>query len=307
VTLIDDGAFSSCQHIKELYLPSSLQRIGNQGLFCAWKLQIIKLLSREPIEVGADGLYGIRKSMCKLYVPAGSKNAYKRHAAWGEFVREGSDGYDNIVEFGSAITARNAGKFYGDEMPRLGYSISGDMVTGIPEVWCDADQYSPAGSYVIHVGPGTVTDEIVEYFDGTLTIWQAPLKVKVDNYTRFEGEENPEFEITISGYKLGEDASALTQVPEASCEATPSSPVGEYPIVISGGKADNYEFRYTHGVLTVLPDPTGITNFHGNALENAGITDIYTLDGRKVLSSDNTLKGLPSGIYVIKGKKLIVK
>lgn len=307
VTLIDDGAFSSCQHIKELYLPSSLQRIGNQGLFCAWKLQIIKLLSREPIEVGADGLYGIRKSMCKLYVPAGSKNAYKRHGAWGEFVREGSDGYDNIVEFGSAITARNAGKFYGDEMPRLGYSISGDMVTGIPEVWCDADQYSPAGSYVIHVGPGTVTDEIVEYFDGTLTIWQAPLKVKVDNYTRFEGEENPEFEITISGYKLGEDASVLTQVPEASCEATPSSPVGEYPIVISGGKADNYEFRYTHGVLTVLPDPTGITNFHGNALENAGITDIYTLDGRKVLSSDNTLKGLPSGIYVIKGKKLIVK
>ena len=40
-----------------------------------------------------------------------------------------------------------------------------------------------------------------------------------------------------------------------------TSPVGEYPIIISGGKADNYEFRYTHGVLTVLPDPTGITIF----------------------------------------------
>lgn len=307
VTVISDGAFSSCQQIKELYMSSSLQRIGNQGLFCSWRLQVIKLLSREPIEVGADGLYGIRKSMCKLYVPAGSKALYKRHAAWGEFVKEGSGGYDNIVEYGSAITARNAGKFYGDEMPRLGYYISGDMVTGFPEVWCDADQYSPAGTYVIHVGPGTITNEIVEYFDGTLTIWQAPLTATVGNYTRYEGEENPDFDISITGYKLEEDASALTQLPEATCEATPSSPAGDYPIILSGGEADNYAFRYTHGVLTVLPDPTGITTIQKNALENAGVTDIFTLDGRKVKSSDNCLKELPSGLYVIKGKKLIVK
>ena len=92
---------------------------------------MIKVFAREPIEVGADGLFGIRKSMCKLYVPAGSKRKYKRHAEWGEFYSEGPDGYDNIVEFGSAITARNAGKFYGDAMPKLGYSISGDMVTEV--------------------------------------------------------------------------------------------------------------------------------------------------------------------------------
>ena len=305
VTVIADDAFSSCQQIKELYLPSSLLRIGNQGLYCSWRLQIIRLLSREPVEVGADALYGIRKSMCKLYVPAGSKNKYVRHASWGEFYVEGE--YDNIVEFGSAVSARNAGKFYGDDMPKLGYSISGDMVNGTPEVWCDADKYSPAGTYVIHVGPGTVTDEIVEYFDGVLTVWQAPLKTVVGEYTRFEGEENPEFEITITGYRLDEDASVLTKLPEAVCEATSSSPVGEYPIILSGGEADNYEFRYTHGVLKVLPDPTGISTIQNNALENAGVTNIYTLDGRKVLSSDNNLKGLPSGLYVIKGKKLIVK
>ena len=192
-------------------------------------------------------------------------------------------------------------------MPKLGYSISGDMVNGTPEVWCDADKYSPAGTYVIHIEPGTITDEIVEYFDGVLTVWQAPLKTVVGEYTRFEGEENPEFEITITGYRLDEDASVLTKLPEAVCEATSSSPVGEYPIILSGGEADNYEFRYTHGVLKVLPDPTGISTIQNNALENAGVTNIYTLDGRKVLSSDNNLKGLPSGLYVIKGKKLIVK
>jgi hypothetical protein len=180
-------------------------------------------------------------------------------------------------------------------------------VTGVPEVWCDADEHSPAGTYVIHLERGTIVDEIVEFSDGVLTVWKAPLKVSVGEYTRLEGEENPDFEISITGYKFDEDASVLTQMPEASCEATPQSEPGEYPIVISGGEADNYEFRYTQGVLKVLPDPTGITSIQSDALENAGVTNIYTLDGRKVLSTDNNLKDLPSGIYVIKRKKLIVK
>ena len=307
VAVIAEGAFSSCQQIAELFIPSSVTRIENNGLYNAWKLRMIKVFAREPIEVGADVFYGIRKSMCKLYVPAGSKNKYKQHAGWGDFYKEGEILHDNIEEFGSAISARNAGKFYGDAMPKLGYSISGDMATGVPEVWCDADEHSPAGTYVIHLERGTVVDEIVEFFDGVLTVWKAPLKVSVGEYTRYEGEENPDFEISISGYKLDEDASALTVMPVVSCEATPQSEPGEYPIVISGGEADNYEFRYTQGVLKVLPDPTGIRSIQSDALENAGVTNIYTLDGRKVLSSDNNLKELPSGIYVIKRKKLIVK
>ncbi len=307
VTLVAEGAFSSCQQIRELTMPSSLRRIEDYGLYNTWKLSSIKLISREPVEVGIDGLYGIRKSSCKLYVPAGSKGKYQRHASWGTFCADGADGYDNIVEFGSAISARNAGKFYGDEMPKLGYSISGDMVSGVPEVWCDADKYSPAGTYVIHIGPGTVTDEIVEFFDGVLTVWKAPLKVTVGEYTRYEGEENPDFTIDISGFKLDEDASVLARMPEASCEATPQSPVGEYPVIISGGEADNYEFLYTQGVLKVVPDPTGISTVRSNALENAGVTNIYTLDGRIVHSKDNSLEELPPGLYLYKGKKLIVK
>ena len=303
VTAIGDYAFSSCQYIKQLTIPSSVQRIGREGLCCSWKLQQIKVMSREPIEVGMDGLFGIRKSMAKLLVPAGSKEKYKRHAEWGAFFQEGSDGFDNIVEFGSAVTARNAGKDYGDPMPNLGYSISGDIPDGTPEIWCEADEYSPAGVYPIRVLPGSITDEIVEYIDGVLTVWKSRLNVSVGEYTRFEGEENPEFTLTYEGFKLGETEDVLRSKPVAVCEATPASPAGEYPIVISGGEADNYEFRYVKGILKVIPDPTGIHN----VMTDMSPTDVYTLDGRKLSNRITSSKGIPAGAYIIKGKKLIVK
>lgn len=303
VTVVGDYAFSSCQYIKSLSLPSSVNRIGREGLYCSWKLQQIKVVSHEPISVGLDGLTGIRKSSCKLLVPAGSKEKYKRHAAWGTFYDSGSDGYDNIVEFGSAVMARNAGKDYGDPMPKLGYSISGDMPNGTPEIWCDADESTPAGTYPIHVGPGSITDEVVEYFDGVLTVWKARLSVSVGEYTRYEGQENPDFTLSYEGFKLGEDVDVLKALPEAYCEATPASPAGEYPIMISGGEADNYQFRFMKGVLKVVPDPTGI---HDIMAEQQPM-DIYTLDGRRIAQGITSLKGIPAGTYILKGKKLIVK
>ena len=303
ITTIGDYAFSSCQYLKQLTIPSSVRRIGREGLCCSWKLQQIKLMSPDPIEVGVDGLFGIRKSMAKLLVPAGSKEKYKRHAEWGAFCQEGPDGFDNIVEFGSAITARNAGKDYGDPVPKLGYSISGDIPEGTPEVWCDVDEYSPAGTYPIHVAPGTITDEVVEYIDGVFTIWKSRLNVSVGECTRLEGEENPVFTLSYDGFKLGETEDVLRVRPVATCEATPASPAGEYPILISGGEADNYEFRYVKGILKVEPDPTGIRHITADQSP----MDVYTLDGRKISNQITSPNGIPAGTYIIKGKKLIVK
>ena len=37
-----------------------------------------------------------------------------------------------------------------------------------------------------------------------------------------------------------------------TCEATSQSPAGEYPIIPSGAVAQNYEFNYVNGKLTVV-------------------------------------------------------
>ena len=35
--------------------------------------------------------------------------------------------------------------------------------------------------------------------------------------------------------------------------------------------------------------------------------DVYTVTGQKVKSQTTTLKGLPTGIYVINGRKIVLK
>ena len=88
----------------------------------------------------------------------------------------------------------------------------------------------------------------------------------------------------------------------ATCEADASSAPGTYDLVISGGVAPNYQFKYTKGTLTVEPDPTGITELSAT---QHGQKVVYTLNGQK-LTVDN-LKSLPKGVYVIDGKKVTIR
>ena len=61
----------------------------------------------------------------------------------------------------------------------------------------------------------------------------------------------------------GEDASVLTELPVASCDATETSvadTIYGYPIYLSGGKADNYTFIFTGpGKLYIAPASQFIT------------------------------------------------
>ncbi len=87
------------------------------------------------------------------------------------------------------------------------------------------------------------------------TVKPAKLTAKVTNTSREYGEENPQFNISYSGFVNGENESVITSVPTVSTTATKTSKVGEYPIAISGGSAKNYEFVYEPGVLTVTKAP----------------------------------------------------
>ena len=85
----------------------------------------------------------------------------------------------------------------------------------------------------------------------TLTVNKAALTVTADDCSRMEGAANPAFTISYSGFKYNDNASSLTTQPTAATEATTSSPAGTYPITVSGGSSDNYEFNYVNGTLTV--------------------------------------------------------
>ena len=86
--------------------------------------------------------------------------------------------------------------------------------------------------------------------------------------------------------------------PLASTKATILSSVGEYPIKVVGGCAKNYEIIPIDGTLTIVPQ-VGIDDV---TTANRPY-DVYTITGRKVRHQVTTLKGLPSGVYIVNGMK----
>ena len=199
------------------------------------------------------------------------------------------------------ITAKSYTREYGEENPTFEYTVEGAALDGTPEITCEATAISPVGTYDIVVKQGTVKNYNVTYVAGTLTITKAPLNIAAGTYTKKQGEAMPEFTLTYSGFKNDETKDVLTKQPEVSCQATEASAPGEYPVIVSGAEARNYEISYTNGVL-IVNEATGIAE-----VSVSHSVDVYTLQGNKVRAQAITLKGLPTGIYIVNGRKVRVK
>ena len=75
--------------------------------------------------------------------------------------------------------------------------------------------------------------------------------IKANSYTRQYGDANPTFDYTVEG-------EGLEGTPEISCEATATSPVGTYDIIVSRGTVTNYNVTYVAGTLTITKAPLNI-------------------------------------------------
>ena len=199
------------------------------------------------------------------------------------------------------ITAKSYTREYGEENPTFEYTVEGAALDGTPEITCEATATSPVGTYDIVVKQGTVKNYNVTYVAGTLTITKAPLNIAAGTYTKKQGEAMPEFTLTYSGFKNNETKDVLIKQPEVSCHATEASAPGEYPVIVSGAEARNYEISYTNGVL-IVTEATGIAE-----VSVSHPVDVYTLQGNKVCTQAITLKGLPTGLYIVNGRKVRVK
>ena len=203
------------------------------------------------------------------------------------------------------ITANSYTIHYGDAIPTLEYTSEGATLEGKPALSCEATKNSPVGTYSITIAKGSVANYNVTYVEGTLTIEKAPLTVTAKSYTKKQGDEMPDYEVTYQGFRNNETATALTTQPTATCDATPASAPGTYDIVPSGGEAENYEFAYVNGILTVTEADQVIvraknyTIKYGEIIPTLGYTtEGASLDGVPALSCEATSSS-PIGTYPI--------
>ena len=208
------------------------------------------------------------------------------------------DASNVCLMFGNVkIKVKDATRAYGDDNPDFEYElIDGDVVGNFnPEITTSATNTSAAGTYDI-IASGC------DYEKGTLTIEKAPLTITAKSYTRKQGEANPTFEADYEGFKNSETSTVLTKQPVFTCDATAASAPGEYDINVSGAEAQNYEISYVKGILTV-EQVSGIEN----VLIDGKHVDVYGINGvlyKKDVVSPNEL---PQGVYIINGRKYVVK
>ncbi len=296
VTTIGDYAFAGCSMVRNLTLGDDVKSIGKEAFGYCWSLEQLKVRSKDvPQLTGADVFSGASTESCKLTVRAGMKTRFSSLAQWKDFT--------NIVEFGTTVKVRNASREYGEENPELKFTISGDKVAGTPVLACEATKTSGVGRYKITISRGTIEGEDVELQDGYLVIKQAPLEVIAEDKSREVGKENPDFTLRYKGFKNDETESVLNEKPTISCVADKDSEAGIYDIIVEGGDADNYELSYTNGKLTVTT---------ASAIEKVSEDgtihpfDIYSISGQLIKSKATGFAGLPSGVYVVKGKKVVI-
>ena len=199
------------------------------------------------------------------------------------------------------VTAKSYNRQYGEANPTLEYTTSGATLSGTPSITCAATATSPVGEYDIVASKGTVTNYNVTYVNGKLTITKAPLTITAKSYTIKQGDALPTFEAEYSGFKNNETKAVLTTQPTITTTATSASEPGEYDIIVSGAEAQNYSISYVAGKLTIT-ESDGI-----RMISSEHPVSVFDIQGHKVRSNVTSLEGLPKGVYIINGRKVVIK
>ena len=262
IVTIGEWAFGSCENLAKINLPSSLARVEERAF--SWCTALTQIIVPEKTNfVNNNGAYPnfffYACNNLKTIVYLGKKAPTNWTATSNTYVpdlkaytkpstRINDAKIIEMITFdedifnytGSAPNPTWKNNVEGYTASLNTSSISGEV--GSHEEWIPVTFTKDGESFT--------TDVVYRY-----TIKPAKLTVKVSNASRVYGDENPQFNISYSGFVSGDNESVLTTLPTISTIATKKSNVGDYPITISGGSAANYEFVYEPGVLTVTKAP----------------------------------------------------
>ena len=208
------------------------------------------------------------------------------------------------------VQACDTTRIYGDENPAFEFVCSGwkngDTSAALsrqPSVSTNATTLSHVGIYDLVVDGAESVDYTFSYLSGRFTIAPAPLTISTEAgfYQREEGQENPEITLKYEGFKNNETPEDLLSQAEFTVDADTASVPGYYEIVIFGAESSDYDIIYENGTLQVL-EQNGVKDILVARRQTA-----YTLQGTRVPQRDGQPSNLRPGIYVIGGRKVVVK
>ena len=160
------------------------------------------------------------------------------------------------------ISAGSYSMKQGEALPTFKASYNGfknneteDVLTTKPTLSTTATSSSAPGTYEVVVSGAKAQNYDISYTKGILIVTDGnvgSVVVVAKSYSRVYGDANPSFEYDVVG-------GTLSGTPSITCEATATSPVGEYDIVVAKGSITNGSVTYVKGKLTILAAPLNIS------------------------------------------------
>jgi gliding motility-associated-like protein len=147
----------------------------------------------------------------------------------------------------------------------------------------------------------------------SLTVNKAILTFTADDKTKEYLTANPVLTYTITGFVNGDTQSVLDSLPTLKTTCVQDSPVGTYPVTVSGGGDNSYSYSFVDGTLTVTKITQIITftrvpdkllekdTFQLAAVSLAGLDVLFeSTDNSIATINGDILTGVSKGAVTIK-------
>ena len=293
VAEIKKYAFWGCSGLTSVTIPNSVTSVGEYAFYgCSGLTSITSLIPADAMfAVNTNTFNKVDKNVCTLYVPYGAKEAYASTAGWSEFANivelEQPTINVSINQYGSATCCYQYALDFSNVEGLKAYSAIG-FNSSTQVVTLARVMTTPAEAGIFVKGePGEYKVPIIEECnDHTLNLLVGTLEQTTVNstdgamsnykFTIADGDEAPMFYPFEDGTTLSA-GKAYLQIPTAWLPATAQKSVG---------------VRFDEGETTDIDEVKG---------ENGELKGVcFDLQGRVV-------ENPASGIYIIDGKKVIIK
>ncbi|MCU0457074.1 MAG: gliding motility-associated C-terminal domain-containing protein [Bacteroidales bacterium] len=200
-------------------------------------------------------------------------------------------------------------KTYGDD----DFTVSASSSSGLSVTFTSSDPAvaTVTGTTVHITGGGTTTITATQAGNTLwnpastpqpLTVNKADLTFTMENEIKPYLADIPVFLWLISGFLNGDDQTDINTLPIVSTTATTSSPVGDYPITLSGGSDNSYNFIFVDGTLTITKIDQAITftGFPEKILEK----DTYNLEASSTSGLPVLFESKNTAVATVSGSQL---
>ena len=300
IKTIGQSAFKQCSNLKSLVLPASLENVGDYAFDNCLRLATVTCAGEKPVDI-SDNVF----SATGLEVNVSSRSAvkaYKDHKVWGSFdiYYSMSSSSESGTEETNVATYQIVSSEENDETTVA--IVDDDNVTGDFSIQATVERNGIVIP-VTMIAPSAFEDNteltsislpatITSIGEGAFAGCEKLQSITVNNPEPVALSSTP---AAVRGIRTrAGERSVFEGVNMETCILyVPEGSVDKYKAADVWKDFKNIQAISATGVAGVIMDGTPF--------------DVYNLQGRKVKSGVTTLKGLTPGVYIVKGKKVVLK